>query len=196
MKDLILDFETLGTGAERDDFIVLDCAFTTFDLLGKSDFQDVLSNVTYTKFSVENQQDKYGWRAEKDTLEWWKSQPKEAQSILKESDDDISIEEFVKIFIKSVNSMDKLERIWCRGTDFDLPILKRFFRAVGKNVNDTVPYWAACDIRTYIKTKTNFEFIDNGFIPEGLENCGFIKHKCDHDISMDIMRLQYLNREL
>ena len=196
MKDLIIDFETIGNGSETDNFIVLDCSYVLFDLEETNNFEDVLQEVQQAKFDIDEQLE-IGWIAETDTLAWWKTQNKETQAVLRPSVYDITLNDFVRQFRTYVNGNDtKIDRFWARGTDFDMPILKRIFRAENDSINDLIGFWKACDVRTYIKAKTNFEYINNGFIPETVDETKFVAHKSNHDVAMDVMRLQYIHKEL
>ena len=158
MKDIIIDFETLGNASETDNFIVLNMSCLLFDIDEKDEFEHLLANVQSFKFDIDEQID-IGWKAEKDTLEWWKKQSKEARKQLEKSDEDIKIKQFVDDFSTILNEA-KIERIWSRGTDFDLPILKRLFRQDNKQLNSYLPYWAATDIRTYLKALSDFKLKD------------------------------------
>jgi len=190
--DIIIDFETLGKGTETDNFIVLSVAYTKFVINEESDFEDLVTASEYVKFDTQEQLD-LGWKAEKDTLEWWKAQPKDIQnSTIKPHPNDETLEEFTNKFIKYIGAKRDIERIWCRGTDFDMPILKRIFREVGLDINSYINYNAATDIRSYVRGVTGFTIKDY-FIPPTAENINFKKHVASHDCAMDIMRIQYLS---
>ena len=66
MKDVIIDFETLGNGEETDDFIVLNVAVLFFNLSDDDKFEDLLKMTKFYKFDIDEQLD-MGWIAEKGT---------------------------------------------------------------------------------------------------------------------------------
>ena len=190
MKDLILDFETLGNGKESDSFLIIDVAYLFFDMKDNNTFDELTSRAKKFKFSLQEQMNEFKWVAEKDTLEWWKSQDKEAMKAIKPSSEDVSVREFVAEFKKDcAKHMPK--RAWARGTDFDFPIMKRIFRQVGEDVNEAFKFWTVRDMRTFMDVMGNFELKDLGAIPPTGENVGFVKHDSRHDIAMDVLRIQY-----
>lgn len=189
MTDVIIDFETLGKGSERDDFIILDVACLKFDLYKQDNFEDLVDRAEIMKFNLDEQL-KIGWKAEKDTLEWWKSQGEAGKKALKPTPDDVTLSFWVDSFIEFLTPKPK--RMWARGTDFDFPIAKRIFRQVGKDCNKYWRYNSVNDTRTYINAITDFK-IRNDFIPPAGENVKFEKHVASHDVAMDVLRLQYLN---
>ena len=190
MENVIVDFETLGNGEEGDSFIILDVAWTFFELDGKNNFDELTANGKQVKFDVKEQQE-MGWNAEKGTVKWWKSQDKEARAAILPSDKDIKLSEFVQTFTRDLEK-HKPKRIWSRGTDFDLPILKRIFRSQGKNINDKLRYNSASDVRSALNAMSFYTLKYDGFIPASGKNAKFIKHNSKHDIAMDVLRLQYL----
>lgn len=187
---IIIDFETLGNGQERDDFIVVDVSWLQFDLKQKNSFDDLVSKAKRIKFDI-NEQFELGWRAEEDTLEWWKKQDKEAIKNIKPSSEDQPLSKFVEEFSKDLKHHSP-KHLWSRGNDFDLPILKRIYRTVGDNINNKIPFNAATDVRTALRAATGFTLKWDGFIPPAGENVNFIKHDSKHDIAMDVLRLQFL----
>jgi predicted ester cyclase len=188
-NDLIIDFETMGTGQETDDFLVIDVAYLFFDLKASDNFDDLVSKAKRFKFSLDEQKE-IGWKAESSTLEWWKTQSKEAIAALKSTDGDVTLREFISEF-KSDCRKNKLKRVWSRGTDFDFPIMKRIFRTCDDNVNNVFKYHTVRDIRTYMDVMGGFQLDDLGAIPPTGENVKFTKHNAKHDIAMDVLRLQY-----
>jgi hypothetical protein len=188
-SDLIIDFETLGNGSETDSFIVVDISYLFFDITQSEKFDDLVERAVRCKFLLDEQRE-IGWKAEKDTMEWWKTQSKEALAELKSTDGAMTLSDFTSKF-KSDVSKHKVKRAWSRGTDFDFPILKRIFREVDDNINKVFKYSSVRDIRTYMDVMGNFELKDLGAIPPTAEGVNFIKHDSRHDVAMDVMRLQY-----
>jgi hypothetical protein len=187
---IIIDFETLGNGQERDDFIIVDVSWLHFDLKQTFTFDDLVSKARRIKFDI-NEQFELGWRAEHDTLEWWKKQDKEAVKNIKPSSEDQSLSEFIEKFNADLKRYSP-KYLWSRGNDFDLPILKRIYRTMGDNINNKIPFNSASDVRTALRVASNFTLKWDGFIPPTGKNVNYIKHDSKHDIAMDVLRLQYL----
>lgn len=190
MSDLIIDFETLGTGKQTDNFIIVNCSYMFFNPREKNEFGDLINLVNFSKFNIKEQHD-FGWRAEDKVLDWWKSQPKNIRKQLHPSECDTSLQQFTEDFVTYINKNSQVERLWSRGINFDLPILKRIFRQTNKDLDVHIPYWSATDIRTFLNTITDFKIKDLGFIPPICKNCNFEKHNSIHDISMDVSRIQF-----
>lgn len=197
-KNLIFDFETLGTNL-IDGFPLLDIAYYVFDVdRFKSNpytFDELVSEVQYAKFDVAHYCKTYGYKPEASTIEWWSTQSPSVKAKIKPSTTDITIETFTDNFLAYLNA-NKPDFWWSRGNTFDPVIMYRIFNDLNRSAefNKLCPHWAVRDVRTYIDAQFQFDSkIENGFVlPEWKEK--FDKHNSVHDISIDILRLQTIVR--
>ena len=190
MKSMIYDFETLGT--EFENSAVVSLAALVFDSSKFKEgytYEELLSNVATVKFDVADQVHNHNRKIDPDTLKWWGELDPEAQKQLKPSDDDMSISE-LESWITTVANPEDIERVYTRGNTFDPMFLHSI---IGR---DPYPFWKLRDTRSTIEGMTLFNTsIKNGFMVPGLED-KFIPHDAKHDVTMDVMRLQFLMREM
>lgn len=190
MKSMIYDFETLGTEFEHS--AVVSLAALVFDSSKFKEgytYEELLSNVATVKFDVADQVHNHNRKIDPDTLKWWGELDPEAQKQLKPSDDDMSISE-LESWITTVADPEDIERVYTRGNTFDPMFLHSI---IGR---DPYPFWKLRDTRSTIEGMTLFNTaINNGFMVPGLED-KFIPHDAKHDVAMDVMRLQFLMREM
>lgn len=190
MKSMIYDFETLGT--EFENSAVVSLAALVFDSSKFKEgytYEELLSNVATVKFDVADQVHNHNRKIDPDTLKWWGELDPEAQKQLKPSDDDMSISE-LESWITTVADPEDIERVYTRGNTFDPMFLHSI---IGR---DPYPFWKLRDTRSTIEGMTLFNTsIKNGFMVPGLED-KFIPHDAKHDVTMDVMRLQFLMREM
>jgi len=200
MKDLIFDFETLGS--EPTDCVVIDCSAMVFDwdrML--SDNPYTLNDIKLTKkfkLSVSDQVKNYNYRIEDEVLEFWQKQDKEVRNQIKPRSDDLTVEEFVKQFHDFIIDSG-VKHWWSRSNTFDPVILTRLFDSQGKkqHLYEYLKFYLVRDTRTYIDAKFNFQNTKNGFCPveddAGWEKA-FKAHDSSFDILADVMRLQAIVR--
>ena len=187
--DFCLDFETLG----KDH----DCVVLSFSILGfdpfKDDytFEELVPMVKTWKIDIK-QQIKDGRTISKDTLEWWKNQTEEVQKVLEPSDSDTPPSVFIEELHQYLESFDRsyTTLVYCRGTDFDLPILRDL---VGKyseydKYDFLTKFWNIRDIRSLLcgrlDNNLSTTFLKEQDIP------GFIKHNSAHDVAKAVFELQ------
>lgn len=192
---VVIDFETLSV--DRVNGVVLSMALLNFDtkvLTSQKpyEYEFLVQKAQFIKFDVEEQVKKYKRVISKDTLNWWSEQSKEAQKQLKPSKKDQSIADLYDFLITKTNP-DNIDRIMCRGQDFDLMFLEFIMKQIEKPM--PYPHWKFRDTRSLIDGMAWGTDIRNGFIPEGL-NEKFVAHDPRHDIAMDVMRIQSLIREI
>lgn len=200
MKDLIIDFETLGS--EPTDCVAIDCSVMVFD------WNRMLSDNPYTikdinltkkfKLSVSDQVKNYNYRIEDEVLEFWQKQDKEVRNQIKPKPDDLTVEEFVKQFHDFVIDAG-VKHWWSRSNTFDPVILTRLFDSQGKkqHLYEYLKFYLVRDTRTYIDAKFNFENKKNGFCPvadDAAWEKAFKAHDSSWDILADVMRLQAIVR--
>lgn len=199
-NDLIIDFETMGKNSQN--CAAIDCSVIIFS------WDKFLSNDPYTirniadavrfKLSVSDQVENYKWVVEEETLDFWKSQPKEVRDKIKPRSDDLTVTEFVDKLHKHLINSPKISYWWSRSNTFDPIVLSRLFLSQGKQniMDESLKYWKIRDTRTFIDAKLNFPK-ENGFIPiknEELWNKHFKQHDSSWDVLADVLRLQAIVR--
>lgn len=150
-------------------------------------YQELVDKSFYMKFDVEDQVKNYNRVIEKDTLEWWGKQSKEAQRKIAPSSDDVSISELYDFF--TVNRATNMRRVYTRRNTFDPIFMTSLMKATGKP--EPYDWWDVRDTISYIDGLSYGVDLKNNFIPDGLEE-HFVAHDPCHDIAMDVMRLQTL----
>ena len=200
MKDLIIDFETMGT--EPTNCAVIDVSVMVFDwdkMLSDDPYtvRDITRTKTF-KLSVADQVKNYNYLVEQGVLEFWQQQPKEVKAKIKPQTTDLTVQEFVKQFHDYIIDAN-VKRWWSRSNTFDPVILTRLFDSQGKkeHLYGYLKYYLVRDTRTYIDAKFNFENQKNGFCPvadEAAWEATFKPHDSSWDILADVLRLQAIVR--
>jgi hypothetical protein len=199
----ILDFETIG----QDVFQVpiVNCSYYIFDWdrftsNNPYTFNELIKEIKFAKFNVQQQVEEDGCVFHKQDLQWWMDQGPEARKQIKPSEDDITVAKFVEK-IYGYCKATKTKRWWSRSNTFDPILLHRCFRHHGHRgkLDEVLPYWNVRDIRTYIDTQFQFQNRKNAFCPiddEELWNKYFIAHNSVHDVAADILRMQRIERSI
>lgn len=187
---IIFDFETLSVDRVNGVLLsmaVLEFEESRFNSKEQYSYTELLESSRYIKFDVESQVKKYGRQINQDTLKWWGEQSKSAQRQLKPTELDVDIDQaipFINTHIKK-----KLDKVYTRGNTFDPIIIDYIAEQCKQDV--PWPHWIVRDTRSMIEGMSWGIDLRNGFIPEGLESV-FVAHDPQHDIVMDVMRLQTL----
>lgn len=197
-KNLVLDFETMGT--EPTTCAVVDCSVMIFDW---DDFttnpyttKDI-NRVRRFKLNVAEQVKEYGYEIEEDVIQFWSEQSKEVRDKIKPSQQDLTVKEFVSNFHNLVVD-ENIGHWWTRGNAFDPIIITRLFDSQGRksHLYNYLKYYMVRDMRTYIDAKFDFE-TKNGFCPvsddEAWERT-FKAHDSSWDVLADVLRLQAIVR--
>jgi len=200
MKDLIIDFETMGT--EPTSCAAVDVSVMVFDwdrMLSSNPYtvKDIKDTRTF-KLSVGDQVQNYGWKVEQSVIDFWLQQSKEVRARIKPKPDDLTVEAFVKEFHDYIIDAG-VKHWWSRSNTFDPVILTRLFDSQGKkeHLYSYLKYYLVRDTRTYIDAKFNFENKKNGFCPVANESAWettFKPHDSSWDILADVLRLQAIVR--
>lgn len=196
-SSVIFDFETLSQNPF--DGVVLSFAMLNFNKrrFDGADppytYQELVSKAKFIKFDVEEQVSSFGRKIQKDTLEWWSNQGKEAQKVLKPSKmRDKSISELYSFF-KENCFQGEITEVYTRRNTFDPVFMTSLMQATGNP--EPYDWWLVRDTISYIEGLSYGAGIKNDFIPEGLED-KFVKHDPRHDIAIDVMRMQVLYQAL
>jgi len=119
MADLMIDIETVGTGPEA---CILTIAAQAFDPLGTG----YHARQFYARIDPDSQP---GRNIEQGTIDWWATQPPEAQEEAFGLDNRISLdtalEELGRLIWRS-------KRIWAQGPTFDMNILEHAYKSFGR----------------------------------------------------------------
>jgi len=192
MKCVIYDYETLSQNAFNG--VVLSVAGIVYDedrfLTNPYNYGELLDSCEYVKFDVKDQV-KYGRKVEKGSLDWWKSQSKDAQKQLMPSDNDVPISELL-LFLERLN-ISTAKKVFTRGNSFDPVFTRSICDSLG--TPDPTPWWTIRDVRSYIDGFTYGTDINHDFIPKELVD-KFVQHDPEHDVAMDVMRMQFLIRTI
>lgn len=197
MNHLIIDFETIGKTAT--DCAIIDCSVMIFNFerfLTNPYTLDSISETKKFKVSVADQVNNYGWKVDKEVLQFWEEQEPDVRSKIAPKKSDLTVKEFVSQFHEFLILSPKIDYWWSRSNTFDPVILTRIFAAEGKllHLEEYLKYWKVRDTRTYIDAKMNFKSA-NGFVPmtnESLWNKSFKKHDSSWDILADVLRFQQI----
>jgi hypothetical protein len=201
-KHFIFDYETLGQNTMTCP--IIDCAYYMFDIdRFLSDepytFEELINVIEHDKVSVEDQTSNYGFKIEKQTVEWWSQQGAAARAKIKPLPTDLSLSTHANNFHNYITKNGPVKYWWSRSNTFDPVIAWRIAKALNldKWYDTNLPFWLVRDTRTYIDAKTNFAKGMNSFVPakdEAKWRASFQQHNCVHDVAADILRLQALNR--
>lgn len=189
MKSIIYDFETLGTDPDKS--VVLALAMLDYDeaefVRGDGySYEELLSRTRVIKYDVVDQVKNHGRTIDPKTLEWWKGIGEEARKVLDPSSEDVSIIATGKWINDNFGDPTTYKKVFTRGNTFDPPFLKSIYK-------DPFNWWCIRDTRSYIEGLACDPTLDNRFIPKQYEEV-FVHHAPDHDVVMDVMRMQVLVR--
>lgn len=193
---LVFDFETLGTS---QDSVILSATVLTFNSIrflknSHYEFEELVQKAVTQKYSVEEQVKNHGRKIDPETLEWWSNQDKVAKRILKPSPADVSIDVMPDLFREGIAKMRTLKRVYTRGT-LDVILMHSVARQLGRP--EFYPYYLWRDTRSTIEAITSFIGVDDkltqSFIPREAEG-KFVQHVPEHDVALDVMRLQSIMR--
>lgn len=195
MKFIIYDYETLGIKPETAPIVSV--AAIEFDpdrfLQGDGyDYLDTVSKANFMKFDVEYQVKQLGKKIEIDTLNWWKTQSKEAQRAIAPSKDDKKLDELYPFFTHNFDCLE-VDLVYTRGNMFDVSFTKYAMKSI--NRVDPFGHWKIRDTRSMLDGLLYGSGMENSFIPTSLID-SFIKHDPRHDVVMDLMRMQTVIRKL
>lgn len=199
-KHLIFDQETMSTNVF--DGVAIDQSMFVFEwdrfLTKPYTFSEIVDTAVRFKLDVKEQVNDYGYKVEKDTVEFWKNQDKVVRKRMAPSSDDIALADFGDKVLNYLNANKPIKYWWTRGNTFDPIFQERIFRSIGKKTDlySILNHNTVRDIRTFIDAKFDFS-VHNNFVPiadtEYWENT-FEHHNSVHDIAGDVLRLQTIVR--
>ena len=130
----MFDLETLGTNKSTAPIVSLGAVKFKHDGTILEEFCVNIDPVDLVK--------NYGKKIEKDTLDWWEKQSKEARMSWRKNPKSLVIA--TEMFYDWYGS--KSLETWCHGASFDYPILAAHFECLGKKL--PWKYWHENDNRT------------------------------------------------
>ena len=187
MKDtVVLDIETLGS---VNNSVILSVGMVAVDSDKDYEFKDLIANGYYAKLDVKGQVDS-GRKIHQDTLDWWASQGKDAQHILKPKPDDMRWQDLRLDMITWLDNQGidiTKAKYYSRGSHFDFGILHDLFRITGNAQAVELPwrFYNIHDSKTVILTLLGKDVWQMGVEPEG-----FIHHDCLHDAAREYLMME------
>lgn len=188
---LMIDLETL---AIDQDATVVNISLLPFNLDEKGvTFEQLLERGQLLKLSLKEQEGKR--TIDEKTVTWWKEQGEEVAKQLESSDEDLTLEQAsqkIDALIKEWGIDTQFVKGWCRGTDFDFPIIKSLLTQVwGEQAIFHMPcrFYNQRDVRTALDAYADIAgqkiILDEKYIK------GFLKHNSLHDCAKAIIELRY-----
>lgn len=189
-RHFAVDIEALAK-SEKAIITAISCTYFNF-VDDNRTYDQILENTFFTKIKMKDQKDRYGRVTDKETMDWWKTQPQDAQinSIIPHKDDvtlDVALQQ-VKQYMKANGYDFRNSYVWTRGIAYDCPKLESACRDTGISVFNS---WKFRDSKTFYdivvpeSTNANFD------LPNGNPQ-GFIKHHAKHDVALDVYKMLYL----
>ena len=190
INSMIYDYETLGQDVVNCP--VLSMAVFAFDtdrfISNPYTLNEIVDGSTYVKFDVNEQVKVYKRVIEASTLDWWKTQSKEAQrSQLKAYSTDVSITEMPDV-LASIYTTEAA--VYTRGNTFDPIITETMCKIMNKP--SPYPWWSIRDTRSMIDGLSYGSNISNSFVPDSVDWKDVVVHVPRYDIALDVLRLQVL----
>lgn len=191
---VIYDFETLSNVPSNG--VVTSFALLTFSesRYAKSpySYDELLDSTRYIKFDVLDQMENYKRKTQQSTIDWWMTQPKEAQKQIKPSSADVSITKLHQFILDNVD-IKSVKKSYTRGNTFDPIFLDSVLASVGKS--SPIHWGSIRDTRSMIEGMAFGMDIDNGFMINEYKD-KFVKHDPRHDIVMDVLRMQMIAKQI
>ena len=180
------DIETLGKDSNA--ICLSACLMSLPD--GDFTYEELLNNNLFVKFNLKEQRD-LGRKADKDTVEWWKTQNDHCKRVsLYPTESDSSAEDgldLLREYFKN-NSKGKNDTNWIRG-NLDGIVVDSLAAMIG--VKEYAPWWCYRDVRTAVDIlKESSDGRGYCKIP-GFDVTKVIKHDPIHECAYDAMMLKY-----
>jgi len=166
--DLMIDLETLGNNGQS---AIVQIGACYFDINTGEIGKEFLMNIEVDEAS------KYG-EINASTVMWWLQQSKEAQmSVFGPQIYRVDLRSVLEMFTRVMT--EGVENVWCH-VDFDLPILKHAYQAVG--LEYPFKYWMGQHLRTITKlaSVSTKDYVNEGIAHNALDDCKFqVKYVVD-----------------
>lgn len=142
-RAMMVDLETLGTGANAAFAVIGWCAFDYDPLSGECGVGHAGDIVVQPQDCID-----LGMTVDWDTIYWWFQQDPEARQQLGNPGKIQSLVSGLERLMGYYKDF-RCEEIWSRGQDFDIAILRTAFRLIGQPI--PWKFWTARDVRTYLE---------------------------------------------
>lgn len=114
------------------------------------------------------------------TIKWWREQSQEAQESVMHGET-FNVDDVMDLLTEFIGDA----QVYCRGTDFDPPILASLYRMVGQKA--PWKYNQVRDVRTYIDARSGGT---KGYLDEWIKPEWLIAHNSLHDCIRDALQMQ------
>lgn len=189
----MFDIETLGVESNS---VILSMACVHFDPSNKTNHKQLRENAFFAKFDVNDQVHRLGRKIDKDTVDWWKKQCKNARIVSFEPNPkyDVTYELGYHRMLDWVNQFNEKDTwVWARGS-LDQVVFDSITKQCGLETIFTFHQWR--DVRTAVDFLYNTK---NGYcgveVPPWEETFDPFLHITKHnpidDCIYDVMMLQY-----
>lgn len=192
-KCYVFDLETLG---QQKNAVVVSGAFLAFDFKEQKTFEELLKETFYVKFSVNDQKANHGRTTDKSTIEWWMKQDPEVKAELAPSKLDMTASQASEAILAYLaqhgihtGNPKKVFR-FCRGQDFDIPILESLMASAGYELPGA--FYNSRDIRTFVSAVI-MDLNNTTIYKDNVEYKtlkGFKKHDARHDVAKAVLEMQ------
>jgi DNA polymerase III epsilon subunit-like protein len=164
--EVMIDIETLSTKPNAQILSIAAIKFNRDDR--KKEMQELKDLETFYVVIDQKSCENLGMDIDKDTVNWWKRQSKEAQdAVFSEKVTKISIFEALKQFSKFIKGASY---IWAQGINFDCVILEHAFRVT--EIPCTWKFWILRDTRTFFDVaNVNLKNFSNEKKHDALYDC-------------------------
>lgn len=183
----LFDVETLGVDSNA---VILSAALIHFDLNEKPDYQKLLDDACFVKFSAK-EQIQMGRKVDLGTLEWWKNQHEYIRGVsLEPSREDVTAVEGCTILHNYMNKFpgSRKETMWARGS-LDQIVIDHLTGKLDLQTITDYNKWR--DVRTAVDILYG---TSNGYcevVHPTFNRAAVIKHHPVHDCAYDAMMLMY-----
>jgi hypothetical protein len=192
LKDLLFDIETLGVISSES--VVTSIGVVAFDMNKLTSYEELVAAGFYVKLDVKNQIKNYGRTIQKDTIEWWAKQSKEARKECLPSPNDAELVPALTMlndWVESIPGFRKKDAYaLSQGSQFDFPKIESLYADAEMQVPFTT--WKIRDLRSINDVLTGLR-TGTYKIPEPE---GFILHNALHDAAFAAYKLQHLMHSL
>lgn len=183
--DFIVDMETLG---KADNSVILSIGVLACPEKETKNIKALIQNGYYVKLK-RDQQIQAGRTADKDTVDWWKSQGESAKAVFATTDlkDIVQAQLEIRAFMFEHGYSRQESRIWSRGMIDQRwwQSLCKTCQSINSDITDFMPFWIWRDIRTALEILTGDPNCDSL-----VDESAVIKHNALYDCVLDYLKLQ------
>lgn len=188
-NNIMVDVEGLSKYA---DCPILSIAVIPFNFMEDSTFQELVDRGLYLKINIKDQLNK-GLRINKETLDWWKKQDKDAKEVLKPSPHDVLFSDAilsVQEYLKKHGFDPKNGMFYSRGISYDFSTLQY----VSREYNVELPWnqWNLNDTKTMIRLLNCSNSANYNLVKYKIPDGEYSPHVSLHDAAKEILVINEL----